>query len=222
VHARHVDARQHHLRPVRLRRRPQRPQAVTGDPHGAHLALLLGPRERRHRAHVALRPVSLGHKMQQDDVEDIGAQLPQKALDVLRGLRAGPRGDLSSDHHLVAGDFLQCPCDVRVRAVRVGRVPKGDAALVRQPQQARQPIHSQVGLFRPAGPAVGACAKGQARDAQPRFPKLDDVHSYKLNTKGFPSPSTWCTTSIHSLMGMDCGHLSSHSRHWIHSAACTL
>jgi hypothetical protein len=120
---------------------------VAGDAHGAHLALLLGPREGLHRAGVALRPVGLGHKVQQDDVDHVGAQFPQEALHVPRDLLGAPGRGLGGDHHFIAGQTGERFCDVRVRAVRVGRVPKVDAVVVCQPQQPRQSVYSQVGLF---------------------------------------------------------------------------
>ena len=71
---------------------------------------------------------------------------------------------------------MQRPRDVWVGSVGARGVPQGDALVIGQVQQVGQTVDTQICLLRAAGPAVSACAKGQAGNGQSCSSEFNGVH----------------------------------------------
>ncbi len=169
-----VDAAENHLHPGILAGRFERVEVVAGDADGFDHAFVDGRSQVVPLLLQPRRPVAGGHTVQEHDIDVIGAQFFSESIQRLRYRRRcqpfiGLGPDLAHDHHFIARYFFQQLANKDVRAIDVGAVEKGDAAIVELSGQLDKRVGADAGLIGNQLPATGAGAEGQFGYVQSRF-----------------------------------------------------
>ena len=165
---------------------------MAGNTVGANDAFVFKVCENVHLLAQFFGPFGGLDAVQQDQIDVIGSQFPEKSLNddvrvwpLFFGNAAGTPPDFADDHVIIARNAFERRQQVRMGAVEVGKVEDADAAVIASFDQFLEFLFAKPRLVRLAIAAMGASAQANAAEFQFGLSELNPLVRFVQARFGF-------------------------------------